>query len=112
MIFDKVKSILNKSPIKDKIQILDDSDIIKAPFFQIEMNNDIKGHVVFRLFDKNFDGEVFFNDVDSCYIELNENQYQQINLKSIFYNGIGIDLNILEFFHIKSINVIPITNIY
>lgn len=114
MIASRIKEIINKSNIKFLLSLDDENNLITSRFFRIRLSNEISGDVEFYLFDHVFNGKVFFNDIDSCYIELNENQeLTYISLKDInFNNGMNTDFLILNFFHIKGINMKPYTSIY
>ena len=112
MIADKIKNIINKSDICNLLELDDNNDEIRANYFKIKLNNDHNGVVEFYLFGSIFTGMAFFNGLDSCYIETNTNKNITINLKDISYCQMSCDLRILDFFHIRSINVNTKTSIH
>ena len=114
MISNKIKNIISKSNIYG-LKIDDENNTITSRYLKINILNENSGNVEFYLFGHKFNGKVFFNSLDSCYIELDEtnknNNNIKIQLKDILYNNTSIDFSILEFFHIKSFKILPITSI-
>lgn len=114
MIALRIKEIINKSNIKSLLFLDDENNLITSRCFKIRLLNEINGDVEFYLFNHVFYGKVFFNSLDSCYIELNENQkLSYISLNDInSYEGMNTDFSILNFFHIRGINMKPFISIY
>lgn len=113
MISEKIKNTIQNSEMQSLLNIDDENNIISGNFFRIRNIEDNKGDAEFYLFDYAFTGKAFMNDIDSCYIELDDNTNININLRDMLsVSAMTTDLKILNFFHIKTVNVKPKTSIY
>lgn len=102
MVSQKVKNIIDKSSVKDLLTIDDENDMILGNFVRVEMLNDIKGRIIFWLFEYAFKAEVFFNDVDSVYVEPTlQSEYIVVIANEIKVKDMSLDQSLINFFHIK-----------